>query len=180
MPSTVQLSGQNTYPDTSVKVPLTYSLVSDPSHGTVTDFNASTGTFTYTPDPGYVGTDTFQYEVTAYGPDSTAAPATSSPATVTVDVAADTAGGHRPERHARHEQEEHGDANRCDVQRAVNAAQADKTRIYRLAYPTDRARIPPERGRRQAALGEVQRGDGQRDPHARGSRSRSRPRRWSS
>ncbi len=56
----VQLSGQNTYPDTSVKVPLTYSLVSQPSHGTVSNFNASTGTFTYTPDPGYMGTDTFQ------------------------------------------------------------------------------------------------------------------------
>ena len=75
MPTAIQLSGQNTYPDTSVKVPLTYSLAVDPSHGTVTNFNASTGTFTYTPDPGYVGTDTFEYEVTAYGPDSTAAPA---------------------------------------------------------------------------------------------------------
>ena len=74
MPVSGQLSGQNTYPDTSVKVPLTYSLASDPSHGTVSNFNASTGTFTYTPDPGYVGTDTFKYEATAYGPDSTAAP----------------------------------------------------------------------------------------------------------
>ena len=57
--SAVQLSGQNTYPDATVKVPLTYSLSADPTHGTITNFNASTGTFTYTPDPGYIGTDTF-------------------------------------------------------------------------------------------------------------------------
>ncbi len=85
--TSVQLSGQNTYPDASVKVPLTYSLLSDPTHGTVTDFNAATGTFTYTPDPGYTGTDTIDYAVTANGPISTAAAATSSPATVTVSVA---------------------------------------------------------------------------------------------
>ena len=36
--STVQLSGQNTYPDATVKVPLTYSLASDPTHGTITNF----------------------------------------------------------------------------------------------------------------------------------------------
>lgn len=31
------------------------------SHGTVTAVNAYTGTFTYTPDPGFVGTDSFTY-----------------------------------------------------------------------------------------------------------------------
>ena len=68
--TTVQLSGQNTYPDTSVKVPLDLLAgLAARAHGTVTNFNASTGTFTYTPDPGYVGTDTFQYEVTANGPE---------------------------------------------------------------------------------------------------------------
>ncbi len=31
------------------------------AHGTVSDWNAYTGTFTYTPDPGFVGTDSFTY-----------------------------------------------------------------------------------------------------------------------
>lgn len=32
-----------------------------PAHGTITDLNRYTGTFTYTPDPGFVGTDTMTY-----------------------------------------------------------------------------------------------------------------------
>ena len=32
-----------------------------PAHGTITDLNRYTGTFTYTPDPGFVGTDTMSY-----------------------------------------------------------------------------------------------------------------------
>ena len=36
--------------------------------------------------PGFVGTDTFKYDVTANGPNSSAAPATSNPATVTITV----------------------------------------------------------------------------------------------
>ncbi len=82
----VQLSGQNTYPDASVTVPLTYALTSEPGHGTVTDFNATTGKFTYTPAAGFVGTESFQYTVTATGPNSTAAPASSNPTTVTIGV----------------------------------------------------------------------------------------------
>jgi cyclophilin family peptidyl-prolyl cis-trans isomerase len=84
----IQLAGQNTYPVTSVTVPLTYSLVSSPEDGTISDFNSSTGTFTYTPNAGFVGTDTFQYRVTATGPNSTAAAATSNPGTVTISVTA--------------------------------------------------------------------------------------------
>src|SRR5690606_38386077 len=38
---------------------LTASLVTEPSHGTVV-LNAD-GSFTYTPNEGYVGTDSFQY-----------------------------------------------------------------------------------------------------------------------
>jgi cyclophilin family peptidyl-prolyl cis-trans isomerase len=82
----VQLLGQNTYPDTSVSVPLTYSLVSQPEHGSITNFNASTGTFTYTPASGYVGPDKFQYTVTANGPDANVAPATSNATTVAIGV----------------------------------------------------------------------------------------------
>ena len=51
--------------------------VSGPSHGTLT-LNAD-GSFTYTPDPGYSGTDTFTYHATdGY--------LTSTDATVTIDV----------------------------------------------------------------------------------------------
>jgi cyclophilin family peptidyl-prolyl cis-trans isomerase len=88
--TTVTLSGQSGYPDTSRPSTLTYSLVSQPQHGTVTLFNPSTGTFTYTPNPGFTGTDTLQYEVQAGGPQTTPAVTTSNPATVTITVTANT------------------------------------------------------------------------------------------
>jgi cyclophilin family peptidyl-prolyl cis-trans isomerase len=131
----VQLSGTNTYPDTSVSVPLTYSLLSNPSHGTVTNFNASTGTFTYTPDPGYVGSDTIEYAATAYGPNSTAGPASSSPATVTVDVATTppvvSVQNVTLATNKRHM------VTQIDVTFSgqVNATEADKTKAYHLAFP---------------------------------------------
>lgn len=40
--------------------PLTASIVDDPEHGTLLSFN-SDGTFTYRPDTGFAGTDTFTY-----------------------------------------------------------------------------------------------------------------------
>ena len=42
---------------------LTYAIVSQPSHGTVTITDASLGTFTYTPAPGYAGSDSFTFKV---------------------------------------------------------------------------------------------------------------------
>ena len=57
--------------------PLTPYVVSDPAHGTL-DYNDD-GTFTYTPDPGYEGTDTFLY--TAYD-----GQADSTPTTVIITV----------------------------------------------------------------------------------------------
>jgi len=51
--------------------------MSGPLHGTLT--LRVDGSFTYTPDPGYVGIDTFTYA-------GTAGSLTSSPATVTIDV----------------------------------------------------------------------------------------------
>ncbi len=85
-PVNVQLVGQNTYPDTSAAVSLTYQPVTMPKGGTISNFNVSTGSFTYTPNPGFTGTDSFQYVATANGPDTSASPATSSPATVTIAV----------------------------------------------------------------------------------------------
>lgn len=44
--------------------PLTFSIVTQPTHGTITSFNPATGAFTYTPNVGYVGPDSFQFQVT--------------------------------------------------------------------------------------------------------------------
>ena len=84
----VTLNGAGTFPVSGVAQDLSYSLVSQPAHGTVTNFNASTGTLTYTPDPGYTGSDTFQYDVTSSGPNTSALAVTSEPGTVTVTVGA--------------------------------------------------------------------------------------------
>ncbi|MEP0262436.1 Ig-like domain-containing protein [Dokdonia sp.] len=55
--------------------------VTDPANGTVT-INAD-GTVTYTPDPDYIGVDTFDYTVTVTNPDGST---TTETATVTVTV----------------------------------------------------------------------------------------------
>lgn len=41
---------------------LTYSIVSNPTNGTLTSFNSSTGTFTYTPNASYTGSDSFTFK----------------------------------------------------------------------------------------------------------------------
>ena len=43
--------------------PLTYGVVSGPSHGTITGFDAATGELVYTPDTDYTGPDSFVFEV---------------------------------------------------------------------------------------------------------------------
>ena len=63
--------------------PLTFALVrgTGPSSGTITSFNAKTGTLMYTPSHGFAGTDSCMFTVTnaTYG-------ITSAPATVTIAV----------------------------------------------------------------------------------------------
>jgi hypothetical protein len=44
--------------------PLSFAIVTNPLHGTITGFNAITGAFTYTPNALFVGVDSFQYQVT--------------------------------------------------------------------------------------------------------------------
>jgi subtilase family serine protease len=41
---------------------LTFAIVANPSHGTVSITNASTGAFTYTPTSGYTGSDSFTFD----------------------------------------------------------------------------------------------------------------------
>ena len=43
--------------------PLTYSIVTDPSHGTLTITDLATGTYLYTPDVDYHGPDSFTFQV---------------------------------------------------------------------------------------------------------------------
>jgi cyclophilin family peptidyl-prolyl cis-trans isomerase len=82
----LQLNGESGYPDTTTPATLTYTQVSQPSHGTVTNFNASTGTFTYTPNKSYLGPDSFSYNVSSTGPQTTPTTLTSLPGTVSITV----------------------------------------------------------------------------------------------
>jgi len=41
--------------------PLTFQIVAPPTRGQLTSFNPTTGGFTYTPNPNYVGSDTFTF-----------------------------------------------------------------------------------------------------------------------
>ncbi len=44
-------------------LPLTFAITSGPSNGIITGFNASTGAFTYTPNMGFEGFDSFMFTV---------------------------------------------------------------------------------------------------------------------
>jgi len=81
----VQLNGKSGYPGTPAAT-LTYQQLTQPTHGTVTNFNSSTGTFTYTPVNKYLGADSFKYKVTSTGPQATPVSLTSNPGTVTINV----------------------------------------------------------------------------------------------
>jgi|GEM_PF-3091871 peptidoglycan hydrolase-like protein with peptidoglycan-binding domain len=65
--------------------PYTYSINSEPSHGTISNFNSSTGAFTYTPTANYTGSDTFTYTVSNNA-------GVSSPVTVTINDGTSSAG----------------------------------------------------------------------------------------
>jgi cyclophilin family peptidyl-prolyl cis-trans isomerase len=82
----LQLNGKSGYPDSATPATLTYKQLSQPSHGTITNFNASTGTFTYTPSKGYLGPDSFSYLVSSTGPQSTPTILTSLPGSVSILV----------------------------------------------------------------------------------------------
>lgn len=66
-------------------VPLTFAIVTAPSHGVLTGFDSATGWVTYTPDPGYVGPDSFTFVV--YDDGAFGGPANVSlPAAVSIQV----------------------------------------------------------------------------------------------
>ncbi len=64
-PVTVQLNGVSGNPGSSQG--LTYAIVTQPTNGTLSNLNATTGTVTYTANPGFKGTDTFTYNATSTG-----------------------------------------------------------------------------------------------------------------
>jgi cyclophilin family peptidyl-prolyl cis-trans isomerase len=94
-PVTVQLSGQSGFPTSSTPGTLTYKLVSQPVHGTISQFNSSAGTLVYTPGNNNFGPDTFQYQVVASGPQSGPNDISSLPATATITVGAVNTGAVR-------------------------------------------------------------------------------------
>ncbi|MDZ7900148.1 MAG: Ig-like domain-containing protein [Arcicella sp.] len=67
--------------DPNVGQVLTFTQTSTPTNGTVTNFNPTTGTYTYTPNPTFVGVDQFTYKVCDNG-----TPVLCSSATVYIEV----------------------------------------------------------------------------------------------
>ena len=70
-------------------LPLTYAIVTGPVHGDIT-FSVSKGTFTYTPDKDFVGTDTVTFTVSNGFMTSLPATVTFITANVTAPLAEDT------------------------------------------------------------------------------------------
>ena len=64
-PTTIQLSGNTGNPDSAQT--LVYQIVTGPQHGTISNFNASTGALTYTPTGNFLGTDSLSFRVTDSG-----------------------------------------------------------------------------------------------------------------
>ena len=60
---------------------VTFAILTSPSNGSITNFDPVAGTLTYTPNPGYVGTDSFTFTATN-------TVGTSQPATVSITVRA--------------------------------------------------------------------------------------------
>ena len=82
LPTTVQLAGLTGNPGTTQT--LTYEIVGNPASGTISNFDPNAGTFTYTPNPDFTGTDSVSFQVTDVGDPTPNL--TSAPATVTLTV----------------------------------------------------------------------------------------------
>ncbi|MDB5351047.1 MAG: peptidyl-prolyl cis-trans isomerase (rotamase) - cyclophilin family [Planctomycetota bacterium] len=90
-PTTVQLVGDTANPGSSQT--LLFTILTQPSHGTISNFNPTTGTFTYTANQDFIGNDTLTFKVRDVG-----APTPnldSGPATETIVVTGATTGAVR-------------------------------------------------------------------------------------
>ena len=81
IPVAVTLLGEDG--DLELERTLSFAILAQPSHGTISDFDAAAGTLTYTPDLGYFGPDSFTFTVTD---DATAGGAAITGAAATADV----------------------------------------------------------------------------------------------
>jgi cyclophilin family peptidyl-prolyl cis-trans isomerase len=89
-PTQITLQGMTANPQSTTQT-LSFSLLSQPTNGTLSGFNPQTGTVTYTPNNNFQGTDSFTFNVTDVG-----APTpnlTSGPATFTLSVGGGVATG---------------------------------------------------------------------------------------
>ncbi len=81
---TITLNADDNDPDVSQV--LTYSIVTLPVNGTITNFNPATGSLVYTPDPNFNGSDTFEFHARDDALAGNPPNLFSDPATVTIDV----------------------------------------------------------------------------------------------
>ncbi|MDP6717260.1 MAG: Ig-like domain-containing protein, partial [Pirellulaceae bacterium] len=81
---TITLNADDNDPDVSQV--LTYSIVTLPVNGTITNFNSVTGSLVYTPDPNFNGSDTFEFRARDDALAGNPPNLFSDPATVTIDV----------------------------------------------------------------------------------------------
>jgi large repetitive protein len=85
-PLVITLTGEDSDPE--VVQTLTFAIVTPPQHGTLGALNPLTGAVTYTPNQNYHGPDSFAFTVTDNAAAGAPVNLTSSPATVTIAVAA--------------------------------------------------------------------------------------------
>jgi cyclophilin family peptidyl-prolyl cis-trans isomerase len=83
-PKSIQLSAVNPNATSTNNRSLTYTITSQPTHGTISQFNSTTGTLVYTPNQGSTVDDHIQFTVTDVGTGAPTPPAVSAPATVTL------------------------------------------------------------------------------------------------
>jgi cyclophilin family peptidyl-prolyl cis-trans isomerase len=84
--ATIQLIADDGDPDKTQV--LTFEIIAQPANGTITNFNASTGSLTYTPNNNFLGTDTFTYRVLDDGGTDNGGQNTSAVTTHTINVGA--------------------------------------------------------------------------------------------
>jgi cyclophilin family peptidyl-prolyl cis-trans isomerase len=84
--ASIQLTGNTGDPDKNQT--LTFILVSQPAHGTISNFNAATGALQYTPANNFIGNDSFTYKVMDNGGTANGGQDTSAVATFMISVSA--------------------------------------------------------------------------------------------
>ena len=83
-PLAITLTGDDGDPE--VVQTLTYTIATNPSHGTLSGFVPATGAVTYSPNPDYNGTDSFTFTVIDDDKAGPTANLTSDPAAVTITI----------------------------------------------------------------------------------------------